>query len=687
MRRSNLVGLILLLILGAILLRLLGRGGAPVALAPTRSKLDVLLITIDTLRADRVGTGLTPTIDALAARGVTFNNARTAVPLTLPSHVTIMTGTLPPEHGIRQNGVVFRHGVPTLARVFRDAGYQTGAFVGAYVLDHRFGLADGFDVYNDEVTRDPDRGQRLEAERPAAQVVDAAVAWMRNVKQPFFLWVHVYDPHAPYTPPAEFLQKAGGRPYDGEVAYVDAQVKRLLDALRPGGVIAVAGDHGEALGEHHEQTHGMLAYDSTLRVPLVIASPRISQNVRIPDPVSLVDLPPTLLMMSGVTPPRTMSGRFLFTGQSGERDIYAETEYPRAAGWHPIAALVDARWKLLLSSEPELYDLEADPAETRNLAASRASLVDAMSKRVRELGRAGDDGSAQQIDPETAARLRSLGYVSGARATITGTEPNPARVIEEWTTFERALEHVTHGRSREAIPALKGLVAKFPGSLLFEGTYARALMESGNAAAALQRYRALVAQHPGDAMLFHDLAVAARTAGEPAEALRAEQAALTLDRDNPAALDGLGLLHADAGRPKEAAAAFQRAAEVDPRNPAHWNNLGNARRELGDSAAAEAAYRRALQVDPDYPDALNGLGVLLVQRGSPADAIPLLTRAVERSSDFHEARLNLGIAHQQNGDAAQAIEIYRQLVASSDARATRERKAAAELLKATGAAR
>jgi len=686
-RRANLAGLILLLILGAILLRLSGRGGAPVALAPTRSKLDVVLVTIDTLRADRLGTRLTPAINALATRGVTFSNARTAVPLTLPSHVTIMTGTLPPVHGVRQNGVVSRHGVPTLARVFRNAGYQTGAFVGAYVLDHRFGLADGFDVYNDEVTRDPDRGQLLEAERPAAQVVDAAVAWMRKVRQPFFLWVHLYDPHAPYSPPAEFLQHAGGQPYDGEVAYVDAQVKRLLDVVRPGVVIAVAGDHGEGLGEHHEQTHGMLAYDSTLRVPLLIVSPRISQNVRIPDPVSLVDLPPTLLMMSGVTPPRTMNGRFLFTGKSDERDVYAETEYPRAAGWHPIATLADTRWKLLLSSEPELYDLKSDPGETKNIAESRASVVEAMTTRVRELGRTGDASPRTQVDPDVAARLRSLGYVSGAPATTTGTEPNPARVIQQWTTFERALDQVNHGRSRDAIPALKGLAARFPGSLLFEGTYARALMESGNASAALERYRAMVTRHPEDAMLFHDLAVAARTAGQPAEALRAEQAALTIDKDNPAALDGLGLLHADAGRPKEAATAFQRATEVDPRNPSHWNNLGNARRELGDMAAAEAAYRRALDVDPDYPDALNGLGVLLVQRGSPADAIPLLTRAVERSPVFYEARLNLGIAHQQKGDAARAIEIYRGLLASSDVRATRERKAAAELLKAIGAAR
>ena len=691
MRRSSALALILAIVVVAIAVRWFGRSGPPVVVAPQRTKSNVVLITIDTLRADRIERGLTPSIDALGSRGVVFQNARTAVPLTLPSHVTMMTGTLPPVHGVRQNGIVFRPGPSTLARVLRDAGYHTGAFVGAYVLDHRFGLSDGFDVYDDNIPRNPVRGEWLEAERPGERVVDAALSWLERVQQPFFMWVHLYDPHAPYTPPDGFLQRASGQPYDGEIAYADAQVKRLMNALKQreqfeAAVIAVAGDHGEGLGEHNEQTHGMLAYDSTLRVPLVLVAPGFDARGRSSAAVSLADLPSSLLEIVNVRPPQTMIRPFLLSRTPEDRDVYAETEYPRAAGWHPIAALVDARWKLLLSSEPELYDLQADPAEKQNLAGSRRPLVEAMSKRVRELARAGDRGSSQQVDPEAAARLRSLGYVSGARATPTGTEPNPARVIQAWTTFERALEQLNQGRPRDAIPALKALSAKFAGSVLFEGTYARALMEAGNAGAALQRYRALVTQHTTDALLFHDLAVAARTAGQPAEALRAEQAALTIDKNNPAALDGLGLLYADAGRPTEAAAAFQRATEVDPRNPSHWNNLGNARREVGEMAAAEAAYRRALDVDPNYPDALNGLGVLLVQRGSPVDAIPLLTRAVERSPDFYEARLNLGIAHQQAGNRAKAVGIYRELLANAPASASRERKAAAELLKAIGTA-
>lgn len=670
---------VIVVVMGLLWLR---RGGRPaVADAPARP--NIVLMTIDTLRADRVGRGLTPAIDALGARGLVFDHARTAVPLTLPSHVTIMTGALPPGHGVRENGVVFRPGPPTLASVLRGAGYRTAAFVGAYVLDHRFGLADGFDVYDDRVTRDPARSQSLEAERRGEQVVDAALAWLRDVQPPFFVWIHLYDPHAPYDPPKEFLARANGHAYDGEVAYADAQAGRVFDALRERGwyedaVIALAGDHGEGLGEHHERTHGMLAYDSTLRVPLVFVAPAAHARGRIGDPVTLGDLARSLLDAAQVIAPDTMGGSSLLARQ--EREVYAETHYPRTAGWHPIAAVADARWKLLVSSEAELYDLRDDPGERQNVANAHAALVERMTQRARQFGRPGNAQAPGQIDRETAARLRSLGYVSGSPAVSSGQAPNPARVIQEWTTFERVLEQLNAGRAREAIPALKGLAERFAGSLVFEGTYARALMETGNAPAALQRYRSLVKQHPGDAMLLHDLAVAARTAGQPAEAVRAEQAALTLDKDNPAALDGLGLLHADAGRPADAAAAFARAAEVDPQNPAHWNNLGNARRASGDLTAAESAYRRALGVDPGYPDALNGLGVVLVQRGVPADAIPLLVRALDRAPDFHEARLNLGIAYQESGDRGSAAQTYRALLSHAPAAARRERRAARELL-------
>ena len=244
----------------------------------TAPRPNVLLITIDTLRADRVGHGLTPAIDGVAAHGIRFTSARAAAPLTLPSHTSILTGLLPPQSGVRLNGVPLV-GKPTLGRLFHDAGYRTAAFVGAYVLDRRFGLSGGFDTYDDRIPRDPAAGARLEAERRGDLVASAALEWLaRSSPQPFFAWIHFYDPHAPYQPPAEFLAKAGGRGYDGEVAFADAQVGRVLDWLKSSGeqaktLVVIAGDHGEGLGDHGELTHGMLAYDSTLKVPLVVALP------------------------------------------------------------------------------------------------------------------------------------------------------------------------------------------------------------------------------------------------------------------------------------------------------------------------------------------------------------------------------------------------------------------------------
>lgn len=651
----------------------------------------VLLITVDTLRADRLGRGRTPALDRLASSGTRFHNARTVAPLTLPAHASLMTGVAPAVHGVRENGRVLGDGLPTLAAVLRDAGYRTGAFVGAYVLDRRFGLSRGFDTYDDRVRRDPDADARLEAERPAGEVVDAAIAWLESLQSPrFFLWVHVYDPHAPYRPPDSFRALPGAHPYDREIAYADAQIGRLLGALQRRGwdrssVIALAGDHGEGLGAHGEQTHGMLAYDTTLKVPLVLAAPGLPSR-DITAPVSLIELPAALLGLAGVAGSTSMLAAQAASSDlltpSADRDVLAETQYPRAAGWHPIAVLAGGKWKLILSSEAELYDLESDPQESRNRASERPAIVQAMTARLQEARSAGSLEAKSSLAPETAARLRALGYVSGSAAgTVDPAAPNPARMIEAWTRFERVLAALTAGDPRRALEDLTDLAKQHPASPVFQSAYARALQDAGRAGQAVEVLRAAVARWPTDASLYHDLAVAARTAGKVGEAMRAEQAALALDANHPAALNGLGLLHADAGRPADAAAAFERAVGADPSNASYWANLGNARRELGEVAGADEAYRRALECDPSSADAANGMGVLLVQRGQPAGAVAWFERALVHAPDFHEARLNLGIAYQESGQRARAAETYREILRSAPASAARERRAAAELLR------
>jgi len=655
--------------------------------APAR-KPNVLLITIDTLRADRVGRGLTPALDALAARGTRFTQARTTAPLTLPSHTAILTGTLPPANGVRLNGDVLAVR-PTLARAFHDAGYRTAGFVGAYVLDRRFGLAGGFDTYDDRVPRDPSGDARFEAERRGDRVTDAALAWLQQSSTaPFFAWVHLYDPHAPYDPPQAFLDKANGQAYDGEVAFADAQAGRILDWLRSSGqeattIVAVTGDHGEGLGDHGEATHGMLAYDSTMRVPLILAGIRavgssgLQAGGHIDVPVSLADLAGTLLQGAGVAVPDGMRVGPLGNGA----EAYGETTYPRSAGWHALAALAFDQWKLIVSSETELYDVRLDPGETRNLAGEKLPVVEGARRRVTELGTATVVSAASGVSGEAAERLRALGYVSGSAAPADDRAPNPSRGIAAWNTFERELGRLTAGDARGALPGLAKLARAYPDALVFQATYARALKDTGRAGEAVDAYRRLVSRWPADASLYHDLAVAAQAAGMPQEASRAEQASLALQPSNAAASNGLGLLFVAAGAPADAVRAFERAVADDPSNAVYWTNLGNARRDAADGTRAEQAYTRALELDPRSPDAANGMGVLLVQSKRAPEAIRWFDRALAASPRFVEARLNLGIAYQETGNKDKAIEAYRRVLAES-ASGSREYTAASQLLAA-----
>jgi len=704
---------------------------------PPRARPNVLLVTIDTLRADRLGTGVAPTLDRLAASSLQFTSARTAVPLTLPSHTTILTGQLPPEHGVRDNGVDPSGDLTdTTARLLKAAGYQTAAFIGAYVLDRRFGLSQGFDTYDDQIPRDPNATERLEAERPASAVVDRALAWLDrfapgtlapgtnapgtvapSTRAPFFVWIHLYDPHAPYNPPREFLRATAERTatleerYDGEVRYTDAQIARVLawldaHALRDRTLVVVAGDHGEGLGDHGERTHGMLLYDSTLRVPLIVSMPGVAPAKR-DDAVSLADIAPSVLRATGVAVAGAIKGRDLLGGTGGmggtdikaaSSELYSETEYPRVAGWSPLHALTDGRWMAISGAgATALYDLQNDPREERDVSAAQPSVTAALASRIEAIRRRAARPAGRAISSDAAQRLRSLGYVASSGQLSPGDGgPHPAAKIDAWNQFEDALAALNSGQVAAAATALTTLAATNPDAPVFQTTYARALGESGQAARALEVYRRAAQRWPTDPLLLHDLAVAAReaaskTSGAAAsalidEAVRADRAALVLSPNSAVAHNGLGLLAADLNRPQDALKEFERAAAIDPNNASYSTNLGNARRAIGDASGAEQAYRRALEVDPRAADAVNGLGVLLVETKRPTEAIPLFERAITVAPDFQEARLNLGIALQQSGQPGRAMEMYRQVL---DARGhhPREKEAAAQLLRALGASR
>ncbi len=666
---------------------------APAAVPP-----DIVLVTIDTLRDDRVGPRLTPALAGLAARGTRCTRAWTVAPLTLPAHASLMTATRPPRHGVRLNGVHrLGDGLPTLAGVLREAGYDNAAFVGAYVLDRRFGLDNGFHTYDDQVPRTPEASTRLEAERKAEVVVDRALAWMadpvRAGARPRFLWVHLYDPHAPYDPPAAYLARAGGRPYDGEIAYADAQVARLLEAIAAAGrtertLIAVAGDHGESLGEHGEATHGMLLYEPAVRVPVILAGPGVPAGAH-DTPVSLIDLAPTLLARAGVRAPAAWQGVDLFASGrvTGTGEAYFETQYPEVMGWSPLAGVTDGDWKLVRGGAAELYDLGRPDAESSNLVGARAQVAAALTSRVEALTAGAARPGRTPVPADAQERLRALGYVGGAPSVREhAVRPDASRHIEQWVRLEEALTLLNGRRAEEALAVLADLAREAPEAPVVQSTYARTLKETGRLREALRAYRTAARRWPDDPQVLHDLAVAARAAGAAVEARRAEEAAVALDPGNPLAHHGLGLLLADAGDDAGARAAFARAVDLDPAHAPWLVDLANASRATGDLAAAEGGYRRALALDPRSVDALNGLAVLRVQADRPGEAVDLLRRALAVEPGFVEARLNLGIAAQQAGDVATARAAYTEVL-RAPAGFRRERQAAATLLAALPPAR
>lgn len=663
-------------------------------------RLSVVLVTLDTLRADRLGAygyaqAETPHLDRLAGLGQRFDQAMAAAPLTLPSHATLLSGRLPQHHGLRLNGAgTLPPELPTLASVLGAAGFRTGAFVGAFVLDRRFGLARGFEVYDDEIPRDPTRPEGLEAERPGHAVVDAATAWLAQADpRPFFLWVHLFDAHAPYEPPEPYRGRHLDQPYDGEVAELDHQVGRLLEALGRTSqaertIVAVVADHGEGLGDHGELTHGLLLYEPTVRVPLLLQGPGLPAGRTVATPVSTADLAPTLAALAGVPFPalgldgRDLSAALLAGGEPAAGDLYAETTYPSLFGWSPLSAVRRGRFKYIDAPQPELYDLDDDPREANDLRAVERRTVADLAARLTELTRFSRTASPAGLDAETKARLASLGYVGGGAGGAPGSGRSPREAAVLFREFEEAHWALLAGRFREASQRLEKLVAADPGNPVFRASLGEAVRKSGDLTRAAELYRQATAAAPRDPQNWYNLAVTLREAGRPGEAAQALGEALRLDPDHAEAHNALGILHIFEGRLPAARDQLARAVDLDPRNAAAQNNLANALRALAQTELAERHYREAIRLAPRYADPLNGLGVLLVELNRAREAIPLFDRALELAPGFHEVRLNRGVALQAAGDLAGAVAAYTSFLsaAAEDSQFTDQRRVARELV-------
>ena len=585
---------------------------------PPADAASVVLVTIDTLRADRVGAygwraARTPAIDALAEEGARFGRAYAAAPITLTSHATLLTGVYPPRHGARHNGMQVRSDVPTLATVLRDKGFATAAFIAAFPLDHRFGLNRGFDTYSDALPRGPDG--RLLNERPGKAVVDEALEWLRSQTQErrIFLWVHLFEPHAPYEgsgSPADTRLRSVSDRYDDEIASADAQVGRLIEGLahrRASTLIVLAGDHGEAFGEHGEVGHSVFVYDTTLRVPLVIAGPRVRAGARVEAPVSLVDVMPTILGLIGLQPASTdgISLVYTFDRQAvggphavpvQRRPLYAESFAPLLDfGWSSLRSVRVGGDKYIAAPKPELYEAATDAGETRNVAATKPEIARALAPLVDRWSAAElpADSRSTPTDDQASARLRSLGYLASSGHKTAAARADPKDRI----ALAARIAEITSGE-----------------------------LQGGALRASLER---IVREDPSNGQMQMRLGFVLQDAGDCARATRHFEAAIAADV--PSAEPRLGLAECLAGA----------------------GHLDAARRVLED----------ADRIEPGNPLVAANLGMLALGEGRTSEAIDRLRSALSLAPDLHQARFALARAYGRAGQRADAAREARELLA------------------------
>ena len=627
---------------------------------------NVLLVTIDTLRADRVGVygstaGLTPTIDAFAREGLRFDRAYAHVPLTLPSHAALMTADYPPRNGVRDNGT-FRldASAQTLALRLQATGYRTGAFLGAFVLDARFGLNRGFDRYDDRMRGG---GSEIEiAERRGEQVLTPAADWILGeqspgpARQPFFVWVHLYDPHEPYSPPEPFRSRYSGAPYDGEVAYADAALGGFLGRLRSAGaldrtLIVIASDHGESLGDHGERTHGLFAYEATLRVPLVMWSAgRIRPGVFAPT-MRLVDVAPTILDLVAAAPLTGVDGRSIRPFVAGERPYDDPGSYFEALNanltrsWAPLTGLLREHLKLIDLPVPELYDLSSDPRESTNLYARAPEAARDLKRRLDAVTRAAPAArSNARIDADAEMRLRSLGYVVGAASkrprTVTVAD-DPKRLVHLNAALDEADAAWSMGDANRAIALVEAAIKERADFTLAYDRLAHMLAASGRRGDAVAVLEEALRGGHADTPLLRSLGTLLADAGDAKRAASVLEPLVAQDPSDLASADALGRTYARLGRTADAETLFKRVLTASPNAVATWNNLGALYMVANRSADAADALRQGLAINPDSAIAHNSLGVAYARLGKIDLAVAEWRRALELRPGFPDAEFNL----------------------------------------------
>ncbi len=603
---------------------------------------NLILITIDTLRADHLGcygykSIRTPNIDRLAAEGVRFETVVSQVPLTLPSHCTIMTGTYPAFHGVRDNvGYKLPESKTTLASMLRNQHYQTAAFVGAYVLNAKFGLNRGFDYYDDKIEGPSHSGPVVnlnEVERSAGEVISRAMGWLRAHSQsPFFVWIHLYDPHDPYRPPAPFRDIYKRNPYDGEIAYADQELGKFVGLLRQAGLyentlVVLTGDHGESFGEHKEWTHGYFIYDTTILVPLIIKPAQKGLPGRIvSEQVSLVDVTPTILQMMDLPLSAELQGRGMLGLMLGkQRDwpglAYCETLYPAQFGWSPLAAVRRVDAKFIRAPKSELYDLKEDPNEHTNRVEQRSALANSLRARLSQMESSHSDPNTGRsanfrVSAEDLENLRALGYVGIADGRRGGSEMSPGAAdpkdkLAVYQMISTGSQRVAEGRYSEALPVLQRVAQIEPGMRIAESMLGRCYFELNRFEAAKGAFQEILKRQPKNLdALFYAAACDYRLKDWTAAEAGLKKV-LEMDRDFTSAHLYLGFLY----------------------------------QAKGDTALALAAFQRVLELEPENEDAHAKTGFLLASSGKVEEAVPHFQMVIRLNPADGETHFNLGVAY------------------------------------------
>lgn len=597
-----------------------------------RPRFNLLVITLDTTRADHIGCygnprALTPAVDSLATQGVLFEKAYATVPMTLPSHATLFTGLYPPEHGLHTNG----HGrlpthIPTLAEALAKNGYQTGGFVASYILHSKFGLNRGFNTYDDDMAGGDRVGSETHLVRNGKLMVDTALSWLRkHAQQPFFCWVHLYDPHEPYDAHAEsFGDRFQDSPYDGDIAFADQQVGRLIDFLKANGlekrtVVVVVGDHGEGLGEHEEREHGFMVYNSAVHVPLIVAcSPLCRPGHRVSTPVSLVDLFPTILNCLKVKAPKPVSGQTLHPALGGATIephlCYSEAETAFIAyGWSPQQSLSTDAWKYIKTTREELYHLRVDPHELKNLAESQpetlAEMRQLLTNMIEKMVPCLD--VELQLSESDRRKLESLGYLSGRNS-------DPPQV-------------------NESLPDVKDMIGSYNAEL-----DSRELLEAGKFEEAEARLREVIQVAPGFMIARASLGRALQKQQRIDEAVAVYEEVLKLQPDNAEAHFDLGNILAGQGKLDSAIEHFTAVLQTDRLTSVAHVNLAEVYAFKGENDLARHHYEAALEEFPDSATGHFNYGMFLAKQGIADEALTHIGRAVELLPGNPNMRYQLG---------------------------------------------